>query len=252
MSIQKSLSLDALFAELPFYQRFDAVRAAGFDQVEIGAWTELELSTVSEKLAANRLRLSALVGANRLSFAQQAERDDFLEHLSQSIAVAKSFDCRNLILAQSGGSGLPGCAENDYTCAAAAFRTLLDASDKAARAGVTLHLKSIGDGTPGGVVAATQAAGDVVRMVNSPSLRLLYVAPPAQMTRQNIPDAIHRHRDVIGYVHVCGEVGMEEEGTASHAGGHGRVLSDVMGYDGVVGFACRGENDACIDWIRSF
>lgn len=252
--MKKSLSLDTVFADRPFHERFDLARNAGFDQVEFGAWTDLDISLIAEKLRANRLRLAAMAGAHGHSFAEPARREDFLEYLSQSIAVAKCFGCRNLLIPSLGDSALPGCRVGDYTCIAAATRTLFEGAAKADRAGMTLHLQPIGNGTAKSLIRSAQSAAEVVKTIKSPAIRLLFPLSPVQGANGDALATLRGYRDLIGYVHVdFGHDQGDGNGMADPAG-LGAYLSAELDYDGVVGFTCRaaGNAESCLDWIRKF
>lgn len=248
-SMKKSISIETMFGDLPFYDRFGKVREAGVDWVEFSGWTELDFSRITEELQQNRLGLASMAGSDRHSLVDPDQRDDFLEFLSQSIAVAKSFDCRNLIIetgADGGSTPLANASRDDFVKASAATRTLDDAARKAARAGVTLYLKPVRLGLTRTIgMESLPSAGDVVKVVNSPALRLLLDTRQAALD-EGADAAMRRFRELVGYVHIGMKLGPEE------LAGFRRVLEEV-GYAGTVGFTYRSTSeDADTGLIRGF
>ena len=260
-TMEKAVSIQAMFTDLPFYERFGKARRAGFSLVEFGDWTKLDLSRVTEELAAHALGLWAITGADTFSLTDPDTRGGFLEYLSQSIAVAKSFGCRNLII-QSADKDDDTAEFNteptesaDFTSRAAATRTLMEAAQKAERAGVTLFLK------PAPMLAGSlsylhtnSSAGSVVKVINSPALRLLFDISLMRKMEDDIVSTFRRYKDYIRYVHIgdandslpadCGEANLRLIKTA---------LEKDLAYDGAVGFVFNaGRNEQlCLNEIAA-
>lgn len=248
-NMNTSISIETMFGDLPFYDRFGKAREAGVDWVEFSGWTSLDFSRITEELRQNNLGLASIAGSDRHSLVDPGQRDDFLEFLSQSIAVAKSFDCRNLIIetgSDGGSTPLAHASRDDFVKASAATRTLDDAARKAARAGVTLYLKPVRLGVTRTIgLESIPSSGDVVKMVNSPALRLLLDTRQAALAG-GAEAALRRFRELIGYVHIGARLGPEE------LAGFRRTLDEV-GYGGMVGFAYpSASDDGDAELIRGF
>ncbi len=252
--MEKALSLQSMFTDVPFYERFGKARPAGFHLVELGGWTELDLSRVREELSARGLRLYAMTGADRFSLTDPAVREAFHEYLSQSIAVAKSFGCGNLIVRPEGGSfgSAPAQASPadsaDFTGRAAAVQTLMEAAGKAERAGVRLLLKpGPASGCAGQYLRTNSSAGSLVKVVNSPALRLLYMIDPARGMEDGAAATFAKYRNQVGHVHV-GDGEERTEGAAfltERLRSIERVLENDFQYGGAIGFDFRaGANEA--------
>ncbi len=253
-AMEIAVSLHDLFTASPFYDRFAKARQAGFSLVEIGDWTKLDLSRVTEELGRHSLRLSAMTGAGRFSLTDPDACEPFLEYLSQSIAVAKSFDCRKLVI-QSADSGsaisVPKTAAvpesdadffggADFLGRAAAMHTLTRAAEKAARAGVTLFLKpAFLSGESFSYLHTNSSAGSLVRAVDSPALRLLFTFSLTHPIEDSVAATFGRYKDYIGYVHI-GEANL----WVIRA-----VLDEGLRYDGTVGLLHQGGMDEA-DWLR--
>lgn len=257
--MKKSISIETMFREVPFYQRFAKVKEAGFDYVEFGVWANLDITRVMNLIKEHGLKVAAISGDRDYSPIVPDAREDFLEYLSQSLAVAKTFNCKHLVIhsnpiGESGAMSLAGAANSDFTKVAAATRALMDAAQKAERAGRVLLLKPVSTYKyPGSFMHNTATAGAVVRVVNSPHLKLLYDVSQMQLMEGNILNTLAAYRDCIGYVHLSGSLeydGLREVNIPSFK----KMLVEELGYDGIVGFELQseGNNEACINAIRDF
>lgn len=251
--MKKSLSIETIFREHPFYDRFRLAREAGFDYVEFGVWTELDLRRIVEMQREYLLNIASIAGDRDRSLTVPGEREEFLEYLSQSIAVARSFSCRNLVIhfnvdeAESNDD-----ANSGFVRIAAATRALLDASKKAERAGVTLLLKpTTANASPRCSLHVAPSAGDVVRVVNSPNLRLLYDVTQMRTMEGDILRAIRNYRDLVGYVQIGDSTTGACEANLSL---FRKILVDELAYNGFVGFRFRsdGESESCLARVRDF
>ncbi len=234
-TMKKSLCIETMFADMPFGERFARTRAAGFDCVEFDDWSGLDITRAGELLLENNLTLTSLSGARNHLLDDPDQHEDFLEFLSQSIAVAKSFACSRIVVDCDRGSG--GTAE--------LINALTAAARKAARAGMTLLARPGASGS-GDRRYGLRSVCDAVKAVNSPALRLLYEARREDMPEEGSLETLRRCRDVVAYVRVGGD---PETFPLLR-----RALVDELGYDGVVGFRVDtvGREESCLEAIRDF
>lgn len=227
MNLTKSIKLCDSFPELPLRERFAAAREFGFENVELGDWTDLEFSEMSDLLAKERLTLSAISG---LRDGLPAEREeDILEFVSQSLAVARSFHCPRLVLApRVDNAGLPRITETT--------RILMDAAKSASRSGITLLLKPPADSVRNGALEnQVLPFGEIARMVRSPSLRLLCDAATLADDRDSGLHRWIRYSDLLGYVHVDVPPDAERNDLTESLARLTVTLTKTLGYAGIVG-----------------
>lgn len=231
----KSIVIETLFPEQSYYERFRLAKEAGYDFVELDDWTRLDLSLVEGLLAEHELGVSAMVG-DRDHSLYESGAEAFLEHLSQSVAVAKSFSCKNLLL-RAGSSPKAG-----------ATGAMLDAVRKAERAGITLVLEPPENfDDPGEHLRTVTLASDVVRGVNSPRLRLLFNVCRQRMGGNEAVRLLRKHIDTIGYVRIADAP--EEARTPDSARALAifwETLLIELGYAGFVGFKPHPGNSPAL------
>lgn len=206
--MEPTLSLNHVFINVPFYERFALAADAGFTYVELGSWMDLDITKVKDELQQQQLELTSLVGSYH-DLSKNNTHSDFVEHLSQSIAIAKVFNCKNIIIETTIGSCSVNSAADtsiialdDLRDAAIATRILMAAAQRSERAGVTLFLKP----PPARPVflPALRLAGNVIAAVNSPALRLLLDSTELWKCREQ-PETqrvMQRVNQLIGYVHI--------------------------------------------------
>lgn len=221
--MEKALSLDRAYRDTPFYERFALAAAAGFDHIEFGAWSDLDLTRVAEEMKRHNLRLLSLCGSDGHNLANHETHSKFMEHLSQSMAVGKLFGCTQIIIeTHIGASGAPSpaaaadtsvIARDDLKNAAIATRVLMAVAQKAERTGITLYLKPPNDIAGNyGFLSVMRLSGNVVGAVNSPALRLLLDSTYLWKFRSD-PDAanvMRRIQPFVGYIHM-GEYSTKNE-----------------------------------------
>lgn len=258
--MKKSLSIETMFGDVSFYDRFARVRAAGFDCVELEDWTELDITRVRRELSDHRLILTGISGARNHSLANPAHREDFLEFLSQTIAVARNFGCANIVIASeaevSASARFGVDRKDDFDKMTAITRALMEAAQKAAKAGMTLLIRPFGQKASAARNAGSApSAADVVRVINSPALRLLYEVRVDETEDGMMAEGMRKYRDLVEYVRVVdSEKRSGSEGCGESFSRIRKALDAELAYNGVVCFEMRsgsGEKD-CIEEIRAF
>lgn len=260
--MEKSLFLERVFQDLPFYERFAQAAAAGFNLVELCSWTDLDLSQVGEELVRNGLGLSALYGSAGHDLSRLESHAGFMEHLSQSIAVAKSFGCKKIIIESNAGANGDGdpldagetniIAREDLKSAAIATRVLMSVAQKCERTGVTLYLKPPrGLSASYSFLSSLRLSGNVVAAVNSPGLRLLLDASELWRSHRDpdAPNVMRRISAFLGYVHIGSDV-IGDDWPAEFAWFKKNIAS-FYEFDGTVGLfypAALGDQEL----LRSF
>ena len=168
--MKKSICIEKLFIDLPFYDRFAMVRKTGFDYVEFGSWEQHDVKRIKELLTENQLKLGCFSGDKDYNIIDPAHCGEFLDYLKRSAEVAHELDCKNLVLhsnalAEEGRMCTSGNELSERTKIAAATKNLLAAAEVA---GASQHLRKawllhdnvrVGSGNhPGGGFSQTETA----------------------------------------------------------------------------------------------
>ena len=83
--MKKSICIEKLFIDLPFYDRFAMVRKTGFDYVEFGSWEQHDVKRIKELLTENQLKLGCFSGDKDYNIIDPAHCREFLDYLQRSV-----------------------------------------------------------------------------------------------------------------------------------------------------------------------
>lgn len=257
----KSLSIEKLFTDLPFYQRFAQVSRAGFGHLEFGNWPARDLERIRAEMAEHEVGVISIAGDREFNLIHPNDRHGYLEYLEQSAQVAVSLGCPHLVihsnsLGDDGTANPRGNELSTYTRVAAATRTLSEAIPIAAKYKVTLQLEPVSTVVkPGYQMHTTPSAGDIIAVLAAPQLRLLYDVHHMQLMEGNIVQTLRRYADVLGYVQIGDVPERFEPGTGEiNFARFKDVLFGELGYDGVVSFELYPATDieTCLEALRRF
>ena len=95
----------------------------------------------------------------------------------------------------------------------------------------------------GNFLKETRMAAEVVRLIGSPKLKILYDVYHMQINEGRLCDNIAAYGDTMGHVHIADVPGRHEPGTGEI--NYVKVLKclDAVGYTGVVGCELFPETD---------
>jgi hydroxypyruvate isomerase len=194
-----------LFAELPYLERFVAVRAAGFDAVEF-AWPTERVDDVARAIKAERLGVALIgvpaggQGAGDPGDANDpAARDRWMSQFEAAMRLADDLGCPTLsVLA---GSRIPGVSM------VIQLNTLREnlawALPRAAAAGRTLTLELLNpDDAPRYLLTDPVRIGALIEAVGDPALRLQF---DTYQFGGVVPDVAATFRElapIVGHVQV--------------------------------------------------
>lgn len=220
--MQFSVNIEVIYKELPFAERFAAAKRDGFHFVEIWDWDHKDIDELCRLCAEHNIEISCMGGDGPISLCDPAHEKEYLDYIRQSIAVAQKVGCKRL--AVHSNELLPEPRQyaadlfeqySDAEKTMAMYRTLCKAAPLAEQAGVTLCLEALNVETDhlGNFLKYTKDAADIVRMVGSPSVKILYDAYHMYLNEGKICETIKKYKDLIAQVHIADAPGRGEPGT---------------------------------------
>ena len=257
--MKKSICIEKIFLEVPFYDRFKCVKDAGFEYVEFWTWEDKDIDRVAGLLKEHDLRVASISGDRMFSPIISEEREQYLSYLATSLKVAQRLKCQHVVVHSNGID--KGKVTNDGSTlsyakkVASMTRTLGEAARMAEGAGVILVLEAVNTYTmPGYFLNTTVEAGDIVRVIGSPNLKILYDIWHMQQMEGNMVHYLTRYIDVLGYVHIGDAPERHEPGTGEINFEKIKRTLKTLGYDGVFGFELvPSESSArCCEMLKGF
>jgi hydroxypyruvate isomerase len=233
-----AVNVGFLFRELPYLERFGAVRDAGFDWVEF-AWPTVPPDTVAAAVHAAGLRTALInVAAGDLDAGDRghandpAARDRWQDDFDAALQLAEELGCRTLnVLVGNRLPTAPMTAQLDTLRANLAW-----ALPKARAAGRTLVIELLNPldmpryllTEPGRVRALIEAVGD-------PALRLQFDTYQFGRVVDDVPAAFRDMAPLVGHIQVGDLPDRHEPGTGSVNWNVFLGAVRASGYEGAIG-----------------
>lgn len=257
--MKKSICIEKIFLEVPFYDRFKLVKDAGFDYVEFWTWEDKDLDRVAALLKEYHSQVASISGDKIFSPIINEERAPYLEYLARSLKAAQVLKCKHVVIHSNGidkGKVTNDGATVSYAKKVASMtRTLGEAARLAEQAGVTLVLEAVNTySMPGYFLNTTVEAGDIVRVIGSPNLKILYDIWHMQQMEGNMVHYLTQYSDVLGYVHIGDAPERHEPGTGEINFERIKRTLKSLGYDGIFGFELVPSESSvkCCDLLKAF
>lgn len=217
-----SVNIEVIYKELPFAERFAAAKRDGFDFVEIWDWDSKHIDELCRLSRDNDVEISCMGGDGPISLCDPAHEKEYLEYFTQSLKIAQKIGCK--LLAVHSNELLPEPKQyaadlfeqySDAEKTMAMYRTLSKMAPMAEKAGVTLCLEALNVETDhlGNFLKYTKDSAELIRMIASPNVKILYDAYHMYLNEGKICETIQKYQPLIGLVHIADAPGRAEPGT---------------------------------------
>jgi len=250
-----SAHLSFLYLELPFAERMEAAKRAGFPGVEC-AVPEIPATEMSRR--AQKLGL-AIVGINTAPGEAESERLGFAALPGREKAFARNLDAALDYAATAGASHvhvlsglIDGIAREE---AEATFMRNMETGIRSAeKAGVRLVIEGLNSrDRPGYFLSRSQDAFDVVDRFGSPWLRAMFDTYHAQIMEGDILARIAANLSRIGHIQISGVPGRTQPDFGEL--NHREVLAgiDRLGWAGFIGceYKPRTTTAEGLGWMKT-
>lgn len=241
--MKKSVCIEMLFTEVPFEDRFQRTRESGFDYIEFWSWQDKDIPKIKELCRVFDLKVASFSGDQDFSMIDENQREDYISFIDESIEVAKFLSCDHLVI-HSNALGENGVVKNHYPHSSHSkkitvmFDVLKALAPKAEKAHVTLALESLNTRVDhaGNFLTSTQEAAELIRLVNSSSVKILYDIYHMQIMEGNIIDTLEEYIETVGYIHMADVPGRHEPGTGEINFANVMKTLKKLKYNGIIGF----------------
>ena len=243
MKLKRSVCIEALYRELPFLERFQAAKDDGFDAVEFWGWTDKDIDSVKSAAEKAGIVICGFNGDERISLIDPNTKKEYMEYLEKSVEVARKLNAPTVTI-HSNGLGDGGIVINHYdelsdtVKLCTMFENLQRCAELAEKSGVRMNLEGLNITTDhvGNFLKTTQMSAELIRMIGSPMIKVLYDVYHMQLNEGCICDTINSYGDTFGHVHVADAPGRHEPGTGEiYYPNVYRALENI-GYTGYVGY----------------
>ncbi|PKM39906.1 MAG: hydroxypyruvate isomerase [Firmicutes bacterium HGW-Firmicutes-9] len=227
-----SLCIEPVFETLSFYDRIQAAKDLGLDAVEFWDPSVYDTKKIGDTAARAGIPVAACCLNQAWTYRMNFAYDIVRKNVEKSIAFGKDVGCSTFI-------GLAG----DITCKTDSQKTLLIENLKRTaeiceREGVTIVLEALNSicDHKGYYLDSSYIGFEIVKAVNSPSIKLLFDCYHMQLMEGNLVNNITDNIEFIGHFHSAGVPGRHELQLGET--NYPRVIraAEEAGYTGYFGF----------------
>jgi hydroxypyruvate isomerase len=249
MKFPKAACIETLYTELPFMERFRVAKNDGFEYVEFWSWVDKDLEAIQAVCEETGIKVFAFNGDGDYSLVDPTHKKDYLAFLEQSIEAAKKVGAPSLTI-HSNALGELGVVVNHYielsdTLKISSMYDMLFECARLAEANdILLNLEPLNIYVDhvGNFLTTTQEAAEMIKLINSPNLKVLYDVYHMQINEGNLSYNIKKYLDQIGHIHVADTPGRHEPGTGEINYHYIFNLLEELNYTGCVGYELYPKN----------
>ena len=250
-------NLTMLFNELPFLDRFEAARDAGFAGVEYLFPYGFEKEALAERLqefglvqVLHNLPAGDWDKGERGIAVLPGRESEFREGVARAIDYAQALGCRqaNCLV------GIAPAGVDEGTLRRTVVENLRYAATQLKQAGIELLIEPINTyDIPGFYLNTMKQALDLIESVGADNLFVQYDVYHAQRTEGELAQTIERNLARIAHIQVADNPGRNEPGTGEINYPFLFKHLDRIGYDGWIGCEYKPASDtrAGLDWIAA-
>ncbi len=251
-----AVNLSILFTEVPFVERFEQARRAGFSAVEFWFPYGEDLEAIAGEL--RRLQLELVLfnleagdfAAGERGYACHPDRRArFRETVALGIEVAQRLGCRRLNVLV--GNALPEVPRADQR--QVLVENLREAARATAHWGITLLFEALNPyDAPDYFLHTSAEAFAILEAVGEPNLRFQYDVYHMQRSEGNLTHTITRNVDKIGHIQIADSPDRGPPGTGEINFRYLLRRIAESGYEGYVSAEYRpqGPSLESFGWVR--
>ena len=249
--MKKSICIEMLFTEVPFEDRFRLTREAGFEYVEFWSWKDKDIQKIKELCQMYGLKVASFSGDQAFSMVDQDQKHDYIAFVRESVEIADFLKCDHLVI-HSNALGEKGVVIHSYDNLSdrqkntVMFDVLKTLAPIAEETKVTLALEPLNTivDHAGNFLTSTRAAAELIELVNSPFIKILYDVYHMQIMEGNIINTLQAYIDHIGYIHIADVPGRHEPGTGEINFPNVIKALKELNYEGIIGFELMPSGDS--------
>lgn len=230
-----SLCIEPVFENLNFYDRILKAKELGCDAVEFwDPWVsgEIDPKKIGETAQKAGIDVAACCLNEAWTYRMSFPWEIVKKNLEKSIEIAKAIGCNTMI-------GLSGELETKGDSQKLVLmENLKRTAEIAEKAGVTIVLEALNSlyDHKGYYLDNSYVGFDIVKAVNSPSIKLLFDCYHMQLMTGNLVNQIRDNIDFIGHFHSAGAPGRHELQLGETNYPFVIKAADDAGYDRYFGF----------------
>ena len=205
--LKPSVCIDAVLGDLSVTSATQLVAKAGIEAFEFWGWWGRDLDEIQAARDAAELQISACC-TKFISLVNPTLRDDYLQGLRESVAVARQLNCPTLI--SQVGDALPGVSRKEQHQSLVdglrAVAPILEADE------VTLVIEPLNElvDHKGYFLIRSDEAFEIIDEVGSDRIKVVFDIYHQQISEGHVIHNLTSHIDKIAHFHAAGNPGRHE------------------------------------------
>lgn len=201
-----SVCASSIFEGMPVHETLKKIKETGATHYEFWSWWDQDVDAIEAAQQKTGLKPAALC-TYFIPLTEPERREEYIEGLKKSIAVAKRLGCPTLISQLGNDTGAP--REQQHASIVEGLKACVPLLEEA---GVVLTIEPLNVlvNHPSYYLTTSAEGFDIVREVNSPNVRLLFDVYHQQITEGNLIANITAGAGLIGHIHAAGNPGRHE------------------------------------------
>lgn len=201
-----SLCIETVFEDLDFYDRIKLAKDCGADAIELWDPSVRDTRKIAKIAQDNNIRVIVCGLKDSWNYRLNSPYDTVKKNVKESIAYGKDMGCDTLI----GLSGELECKMDSQK--SILIENLKRISELCEKEGVVIILEALNSlyDHKGYYLDSSYIGFEIIKAVNSPSIKLLYDCYHMQIMEGNLINSITTNIDFIGHFHSAGVPGRHE------------------------------------------
>lgn len=248
-------NLSMMFTEVPFLDRFDAAREAGFSGVEYLFPYDFEPEAIAARLRKNSLENVLFnmppgnwAAGERGIASLPGREEEFRAGVEKGLEFAQKLGVRRL----HAMAGIPPAGLDPAACRATLISNLRYAAKELAGHEILLLLEAINTRDMPGFFVSTQAESHAIcAEINAPNLKMQMDCYHMQIMEGDLATKLRRYMANCGHIQIAGVPERHEPDTGEVRYEYLFRLLDELGYDGWIGCEYRpaGKTAEGLSWL---
>ena len=240
--MKASVCIEMVYTEYSFLDRIKIAADQGFDGIEFWNWDNKDMPAIKETSKKAGIEITTFQSNRGGTMINPSQRKDFISGIKESLSMATEMDTKMMfILTDELGDDRSVKYRFDELSEEEKYIGVLECLQELAplaeATGVTLVLEPLNNlvDHAGYWLKNSSVGFELVRKIDSPSIRLLFDIYHQQITEGNIIERLIGNLDAIGHVHVADVPGRHQPGTGEL--NYVNILTELnnTGYEGFVG-----------------
>lgn len=234
-----SVCVDAVYMGKDLFTSLDAIQKCGLNTFEFWGWEDKPMDNLADYVKASGMTVAAFC-TKFISLTDPSKRDDYIEGLKETVEWADKLGCKTLISQVGADTG----ARREFQ-ADSLTEGLIKSEETLKDTGITLVIEPLNTRVDhkGYFLSSSDETADILKAVNSPSVKMLFDIYHQQISEGDIIRHIQEYIQIIGHFHAAGNPGRHE---LYHSElDYNKVFEAInaLGYDKYMGLEYFPEND---------